>query len=59
MNYRHIETNLSNIQHLASEREDENYRFRAFLKGMIEYYAICPIVFNLMEGLKEEMRFRC
>jgi Fe-S-cluster containining protein len=29
----HIETNLSKIKHLASLREDENLRFRAFLKG--------------------------
>ncbi|MDR1130630.1 MAG: YkgJ family cysteine cluster protein [Prevotellaceae bacterium] len=26
--------------------------------GMIRYYEICPIVFNLMEMLKNELRFR-
>lgn len=26
--------------------------------GMLGFYEICPIVFNLMERLKEEMRFR-
>ncbi|MDR0866741.1 MAG: YkgJ family cysteine cluster protein [Candidatus Symbiothrix sp.] len=26
--------------------------------GMIENYEICPIVFNVMEGLKYELRFR-
>ncbi|MDR1182160.1 MAG: YkgJ family cysteine cluster protein [Bacteroidales bacterium] len=26
--------------------------------GMIRYYEICPIVFNLMEMLKEELEFR-
>ena len=33
MKNHHIETNLSEIQHLASIREDENYRFRRFLKS--------------------------
>ena len=28
-----IETNLFKIRHAAVEREDENYRFRSFLKG--------------------------
>jgi len=35
--------------------EDE---FISRLYGMISYYEICPIVFNLMERLKEIMRFR-
>jgi len=25
---------------------------------MIEFYEICPVVFNLMEILKDELRFR-
>ena len=29
----HIETDLSKIKHLATIREDENFRFRTFLKG--------------------------
>ena len=32
MNYQ-LETNLSEIRHLAAVREKENYRFRTFLKG--------------------------
>ena len=31
--------------------------FISRLYGMIEFYAICPIVFNLMEQLKYEMHF--
>ena len=109
----YLETNLSKIEHLASIRENENIRFRTFLKnkddvkvdeivhrlhdeiipcryldgkkcsiyedrpaqcrnfpytnadgfvsrlwGMIGFYEICPIVFNLMERLKNEWRFR-
>jgi Fe-S-cluster containining protein len=33
-------------------------RFTSRLLGMLRYYEICPIVFNLMERLKDEMRFR-
>ena len=33
MNNQYLETNLLKIRHLASVREDENYRFRKFLKG--------------------------
>jgi Fe-S-cluster containining protein len=32
--------------------------FISRLRGMINYYEICPIVFNLMEILKKELRFR-
>jgi Fe-S-cluster containining protein len=32
-NYNLLETNLSKIKRLAEVREDENYRFRSFLKG--------------------------
>ena len=31
--------------------------FMSRLWGMLEFYAICPIVFNLMERLKREFRF--
>ena len=31
--------------------------FTSRLFGMIEFYEICPIVFNLMEELKDETRF--
>jgi len=37
-----------------THKKDFNHR----LLGMISYYEICPIVFNLMEQLKDEMRFR-
>ena len=33
MKSNHLETDLLKIEYLASIREDENYRFRAFLKG--------------------------
>jgi len=33
MNNQRLETNLSEIQHLAAIREDENFRFRKFLKN--------------------------
>jgi len=32
--------------------------FVSRLLGMINFYEFCPIVFNLMEKLKDEMRFR-
>ena len=32
--------------------------FTSRLFGMLTFYEICPIVFNLMERLKGEMRFR-
>jgi len=32
--------------------------FISRLWGMLEFYAICPIVFNLMEQLKDVLRFR-
>jgi len=32
--------------------------FTSRLLGMLTFYEICPIVFNLMERLKGEMRFR-
>ncbi|MDR1379924.1 MAG: YkgJ family cysteine cluster protein [Tannerella sp.] len=32
--------------------------FTSRLLGMLSFYEICPIVFNLMERLKNEMRFR-
>jgi len=35
-----------------------NKRFISRLYGMLERYAFCPIVFNLMERLKDELRFR-
>ena len=35
--------------------DKENFNARLF--SMIEYYEICPIVFNVMEKLKIEMRF--
>ena len=31
--------------------------FTSRLYSMIEYYEICPIVFNLMESLKDELKF--
>ena len=34
----------------------EGFIFRLY--GMLNSYEICPIVFNLMERLKDEMRFR-
>ena len=33
-------------------------RFTSRLYSMIGFYEICPIVFNLMERLKDELRFR-
>jgi Fe-S-cluster containining protein len=33
-------------------------RFTSRLYGMLRFYEFCPIVFNLMERLKEEVRFR-
>jgi len=35
---------------------EKGFIFR--LWGMIDSYAICPIVFNLIERLKQELRFR-
>ena len=32
--------------------------FVSRLLGMLSFYELCPIVFNLMERLKEEFRFR-
>jgi len=32
--------------------------FTGRLYSMIEFYAICPIVYNIMEILKDELRFR-
>jgi len=32
--------------------------FTSRLLGMLGFYEICPIVFNLMERLKDEMQFR-
>jgi len=36
--------------------DEEGFTSRLF--GMIGFYEICPIVYNLMERLKVEMRFR-
>jgi len=33
LNSMHLETNLSKIKQIAAKREDENFRFRAFLKN--------------------------
>ena len=33
-------------------------KFISRLLGMLSFYEICPIVFNLMEKLKTELRFR-
>ena len=33
-------------------------RFISRLYGMLDRYEICPIVFNLMERLKDELRFK-
>ncbi|MDR1879987.1 MAG: YkgJ family cysteine cluster protein [Tannerellaceae bacterium] len=32
--------------------------FISRLWGMIDFYSVCPIVFNIMEDLKDEVRFR-
>ena len=101
----YLETNLLKIKQIASVKNDENFRFRSYLKskdsdkidsivhqlhdelikqidcyesrpiqcrkfpytdqedfisrlwGMIGFYEICPIVFNLMEELKDKMHF--
>ena len=50
MNNCHLETNLSKIQQLASVREDENYRFRRFLKSR-ESNKVDKIVHRLHDEL--------
>ena len=54
MNNRHLETNLSKIQQIASVREDENYRFRRFLKSK-ESDKVDKIVHRLHDELTRQI----
>jgi hypothetical protein len=48
------------VARLAAEREDENWRFRSFLKrlSLRREREACPIVFEMLERLKDASGFR-
>ena len=51
-----LQTDPVVVARLAAEKEDENWRFRSFLKGAdLGNCAICPIVFNVYERLKADL----
>ena len=54
MKNHHIETDLSKINHLASIREDENFRFRAFLKSK-DSDKVDTIVHRLHEEITKQI----
>jgi len=54
MRHNNLETNLLKIKRLADIREDENYRFRAFLKGK-DFDKIDKIVHRLHDEITRQM----
>ncbi len=42
----------------AKKRENENLRFRSFLKNHADEAEVCPIVFEILERLKDLYHFR-
>ena len=54
MKHNYLETNLLKIKRLADIREDENYRFRAFLKGK-DFDKIDKIVHRLHDEITQQI----
>ena len=54
MKINHIERDLSKIKHLASIRENENIRFRTFLKGQ-DNAKVDKIVHRLHEEISKQI----
>ena len=52
-----LESDPKVVKRLAQAREDENWQFRSFLKGIgvVQNCSVCPIVFNVFERLKDEL----
>jgi hypothetical protein len=50
-----IETDPKKLKEIADKKWDENWEFVFRLIGVVENYAVCPIVFNVHEHLKVEL----
>lgn len=48
------------VQSEAKKRENENFKFRTYLKGhlgFLDTVSVCPVAFEIFERLKQEYGF--